>query len=70
MSEKSFVDLLNAYLAVESLLSSRYISAETREVAVTALGNLNRQFAQLVKEKQAAEVAGPPAAADTKSHAA
>ena len=50
MSEKSFVDLLNAYLAVESLLNSRYISFDTRERALHTLRNLNEQFADLLRQ--------------------
>jgi hypothetical protein len=49
--EKSLLDLLNAYLAIESLLSSRYISEDTRSKAVDALRTLNQQFKDLVQEE-------------------
>lgn len=50
MPEKTLQDLLNSYRAVEALLSSRYMSDNTRHRACEALKTLNDQFAQLLHE--------------------
>jgi hypothetical protein len=51
-SEKSLTELLNSYLAIESLLTSRYTSSETRQTALNALRQLNEQFAKMLKGEQ------------------
>jgi hypothetical protein len=49
--EKSLLDLLNAYQAIESLLSSRYISEDTRGKALDALRTINQQFKSIMEEE-------------------
>ncbi|MGZ4813891.1 MAG: hypothetical protein ACXVZV_00675 [Terriglobales bacterium] len=49
MQEKSFSELLNAYLAIEALLGSRYTSDDTRKRAYETLKLLNQQLAQLLE---------------------
>jgi hypothetical protein len=46
--EKSFPDLLNAYRAIEVLLSSRVLSYDTRRKALQSLKALNDHFAELL----------------------
>ena len=50
--DKTLSEFLNAYMAIESLLSSRYISDETRQKACEALKALNQQLAQLLEENK------------------
>lgn len=57
MPEKSFAELLNAYIALEALLGSRYISAETRQRAYETLKILNQQLALLLEEEERSRAA-------------
>jgi len=50
--EKSFSELLNAYLAIESLLESRFVAEDTRKRAYEALQTLNQQLSELMDERQ------------------
>jgi hypothetical protein len=52
INDKSLLDLLNSYLAIESLLNNRYISTDTKEKALRALHQLNEQFLSIINSKQ------------------
>lgn len=50
MSEKSLLEILNSYLAIEALIGSRQISEKTRREAYDTLEALDQLFADQLKE--------------------
>ena len=57
VSERCLSELLNAYLAIEALLGSKYISDDTRTKAYETLKLLNQQLAELLGQMQGQDIA-------------
>ena len=47
---KKLVDLTNAYLAIEGLLKTRFLSSETREQLESSMKLLDEEAKRLMKE--------------------